>query len=113
MAVTSGESYPVSITSPSQVISDRFYLSRQAQPSERKLSDLVQVYPNPVKDKLTIRLPANEKASVKLMDNQGRELLSDRFKGSVEIDMHDYPEGMYVLRLLKDDEVVVTKVIKQ
>ncbi len=113
MAVAAGESYPVSITSPLQVISDRFYLSGNAQLSERKLSDLVQVYPNPVKDKLTIRLPSHEKVSVKLMDSQGRELLTERFKGALEIDIQDYPKGMYVLRLFTKDEVVVTKIIKE
>ncbi len=112
MAVTSGENYRVSISESSQPISDRFYISRNPQISERKISDWVQIYPNPVKDKLTIRIPANEKGTIQLMDNQGREILSQQIKGSFEMDMRDYPQGMYVLRFATDGEVVVRKIIK-
>jgi hypothetical protein len=92
---------------------NRFYLSLENVLPEQRLVDNLEVYPNPVTDKLFIRMPSNEKVSLRLMDTQGKEILSTHFKGSHEIDMRDYPEGMYLLRLFTKEEVVVTKVIRQ
>jgi hypothetical protein len=90
----------------------RFYLSMENILLERNLVDNVEVYPNPVKDKLFIRMPSNEKVSIKLTDTQGKEIISTHFRGSHEIDMREYPEGMYVLRLFTKDEVVVQKILR-
>jgi hypothetical protein len=65
-----------------------------------------------VKDKLFIRMPSNERVSIRMMDSQGKEFLSTRFKGSCEIDMRDYAEGMYLLQVITKDEVVIHKIIR-
>jgi hypothetical protein len=91
---------------------NRFFLSVENILPERSLADHLEVYPNPVKDKLFIRMPSNEKVTIRLMDTQGKEILSTHFRGSHEIDMQDYPEGMYLLRLFTKEEVVVHKIIR-
>ena len=91
---------------------NRFYLSLDQVLPERKLANIIETYPNPVKDKLIIRIPSSETVTVKLMDNSGREMVSEQIKGSHEIDMSNYPQGMYVLRLISKGEVVVRKIIR-
>ena len=112
MPVTSGESYEAHISEASQAVTDRFYLSRNPEIPTHRISDWVQAYPNPVKDKLKILIPSRENASVKLMDNSGRVIVSTLINGSFEIDMQDYPEGMYVLNVVVEGEVVVKKIIR-
>ncbi len=111
MPISSGK-YTFQVNESLQSHLNRFYLSLENIVPERSLVETIEAYPNPVQDKLTIRVPSREKVSIQMMDNQGREILSEQIKGSYEINMVDYPRGMYLLRLFTNDEVVIRKIIR-
>jgi hypothetical protein len=92
---------------------NRFYLSLNMITPERKLVDLLEAFPNPVQDKLTIRTPSLEKVGMRLMDQQGRPLLSTTINNGVyELDMREYAKGVYLLQVFIDGEMVTRKIIR-
>jgi type IX secretion system substrate protein/ASPIC/UnbV protein/VCBS repeat protein len=74
----------------------------------------VQLYPNPVKDKLKIELKNNWNTNAKLTiyNLLGRAILSKEFSTkSTEIDLSHLASGIYLLKLKLGDKTVVKKVI--
>jgi len=104
--------YSFSINESTRSYKGRFYLSLDNALPERRLTDIIETYPNPVLDKLNVRIPDNEIVTIHLTDSQGKEFLSHEVRGSVEIDMHDYPKGMYVVRILTEEGILVRKVVR-
>jgi subtilisin family serine protease len=86
--------------------------------TEEPLSSLsTQVFPNPVRDKLSIKFDGfliNQIAQLSLFDVNGRELYkSERGieSGSMELDF-PYPEGVYILQLQVTDHSSTYKILK-
>ena len=76
---------------------------------------LVNVYPNPVSDKLNVVINRqdNKPATIRLINNLGQQLLSKTFSGSTEVDMKLLPAGMYVLQVNDGTETKTIKISKQ
>ncbi len=91
----------------------RFYLSIDNDVPERKLSTILQVYPNPVVGKLTIDLPATKTVELLMTDAVGKKILSQSITGSVDVDMTPYSKGVYVVKLSTDTEMEVKRILKQ
>lgn len=73
----------------------------------------VAVYPNPVKNKLTIAAK-NNVTSVTLFDIQGRMLQTVSGKSKkVNFDMSNHPTGIYFVKIKTEKGVQTTKIIKQ
>jgi hypothetical protein len=72
------------------------------------------VYPNPVKDLLTLRFDdGTEPESVELYDLAGR-LVGTKPNGLESIDMRKMPTGVYMLRvIMKDGTSYHEKVLKE
>ena len=80
----------------------------------------VRAFPNPTDDKLNITIAAKkfEEASMTLMTANGRELIRQKIGLSAQVqsyqmDLNDLPGGMYLLRVMTDEGVVIRKVMKQ
>ncbi len=75
----------------------------------------VNVYPNPVVDKLTVRLAqATGNAVVSMVDVNGRLVRRMvTIAGVVEMDMNDLPAGYYQLTVQHDGDWCVRKVVKK
>ncbi|MCC3159475.1 T9SS type A sorting domain-containing protein [Hymenobacter sp. 15J16-1T3B] len=72
------------------------------------------VYPNPVTDKLTIRVSgASSEATVQVTDLMGRAVLSGKLALDGGFDMSRLKSGTYVVTISSGDEKVSHKVIKQ
>jgi hypothetical protein len=78
------------------------------------------VFPNPVHDRLTVRLSAttNERATLFLLDHQGRlvheaALQANAGARDVLLDLSALANGLYTLRLVMDGEVFVQGLVKQ
>ena len=110
--VSSTEGYRFSIKDSSKPVLNRFYLSKNSLVAEVKIEDLVQTYPNPVKDELTVSIPSGKSAQVTLLDSQGHTLWVNEIKGQGGIDFKNYPSGIYLLKVLHGNEMVVRKVLK-
>ena len=70
----------------------------------------VQVYPNPVSDILTIQ-SANILSSVELYSINGRLVFKQNNVNS--IDMRDYSNGMYLLKITSEGQSITKKIIKK
>lgn len=74
----------------------------------------IRIVPNPVGDFLTIHLDqAPASGSLLISDLNGRELLAKQIVESrTEVDMRDFPNGMYIVRLIQDDNLEIKKIVK-
>jgi hypothetical protein len=74
----------------------------------------IRILPNPVGDFLTIHLdqtPAS--GSLTIGDLNGRELLSKQLvETRTVVEMGDFPNGMYIVRLIQNDNLEIRKIVK-
>ena len=81
----------------------------------------VQVYPNPVQNTLTTDFEINNKEpiSFRLLDVQGREILSDTDENLIkgrrlkELDISKVPAGVYILKIASGGSISTQKVTIQ
>lgn len=81
--------------------------------TEKIENNTVQVYPNPVKDRLFIKgLPAGQSTNIKLLSISGAECFKTYTK-SVEtsIDLGDIKRGVYILQIIFDEGIISKKII--
>ena len=73
---------------------------------------IVMLYPNPVKDKLTIQhFETIQNKTATLSDGQGRVLQQVKLTSLQQtVDMETYPAGIYILKM---EDGTVFKVLKQ
>lgn len=103
MPIAEGK-YTFVITDTSATSSkNRFFLARYNQFPDQLWEPRLELFPNPVTDKLTIRLLHAEKASIKITDIQGTQLWSAQLEGHHEMDMSNYPKGIYIVQLVTQD----------
>lgn len=73
--------------------------------------ELLRVYPNPVKDALTID-PGKGQHTLTLMDVSGRVLVSKAAQGRITLDMKHESSGLYLLKISGSYGTRVVKVVK-
>ena len=76
--------------------------------------DEIRIYPNPAHDVLNIFIPNNSETIVELMDATGKLLQKKLYKGkhllTEQINITDYAEGIYSVRIVQDGSVKIYKV---
>ncbi len=76
----------------------------------------IMIYPNPVVDKLYIDFPqslSGEVITVQLFDLEGRKLQSKEVQGyGVELDVKELPEGILILQMSANGEVIRKRIRK-
>ena len=75
----------------------------------------VRVFPNPTRGLIDISFnpSTGAPAIAELYDLQGQVIRTKRFKKSVRIDLTGDPKGVYILKLLIDNEIIVRKIYVQ
>lgn len=76
------------------------------------LAKQVSIYPNPATELLNVKV-GNTYATVTLMDMTGRVIESQLAQGTVNFNFSNLSNGMYVIKVQSDKEVVEYKVTKQ
>lgn len=67
---------------------------------ERHVATQVQVFPNPVKDRLSLKSGSQTEISVAITDLAGRQLLSQKvYEGTAELNLTDLATGVYLLQV--------------
>ncbi|MEI6815970.1 MAG: ice-binding family protein [Bacteroidota bacterium] len=77
--------------------------------------NLINVYPNPAKDRITVFLVSKEKVTIELEDVTGRVLKTMEYKdiaGEFVMDISGLNTGVYCLKATFSDKSVTTKVLK-
>ena len=70
------------------------------------IPELMHVFPNPVRDLLTIDLSLSESADLLIMNNLGQVMLKNRLEAghySKQIDVSSFAEGVYYIQLITRD----------
>jgi pectate lyase len=79
-------------------------------------SDPVDLYPNPAREALFIRLnkESSEGALVQLFDNTGKLILTKRYKGLVNsLETRNLPSGFYLVKIATTEKTLVKRIVKQ
>jgi len=76
---------------------------------------LIAIYPNPAKNKLTVEMPQRTgKTLICIYNLQGQILLIQAMQQSrEEINISNLPEGVYVIKVSDEENVIVKKFVKQ
>ncbi|MCS3800097.1 FG-GAP-like repeat-containing protein [Niastella sp. OAS944] len=86
--------------------------ARVAVAAINEVQQRINVYPNPVKEYITVQCSAG--AQITVHDVMGRVMYSSRSKGSVHtIDMRGAVQGVYFVQVRLGGEVVVSKVVRE
>lgn len=76
------------------------------------LNVLLNIYPNPAKNKLTVE--SLQKSTIEIIDIQGQTILQKQLQlGQTDIDISELAKGLYILRLNSNDRTEVTKFVKE
>lgn len=81
-----------------------------SSPSIVDITNNVTVYPNPVKDILTIN-GVDDNTTINIYDTQGRKIVSEKLK-SGKIDLSDFRRGIYVIEIFSTKNNYKSKIIK-
>lgn len=88
--------------------------------TEQKLDHQIAVFPNPTKGETTIELSGfvNGKASLAIYDLMGRKMLTSPMNSShnfadCHLNLSDFPNGNYILRVVTNDQVYTKSMVKQ
>jgi hypothetical protein len=75
----------------------------------------VNVYPNPVSDKLNISINKQDNTAntIRLLNSFGQQIISKTFVGSTDIDMKAFAAGTYILQVNDGIETKIIKIQKQ
>lgn len=73
------------------------------------VADNVNIYPNPVKDVLTVE--ASEYQNVEVFDLAGRCVISREISGVANIDMSQMPKGVYIVKMNDENGIATRKVV--
>jgi hypothetical protein len=110
--ITSSQAYTFSIKDITKPLNDRFYLSMNTE-TNWSIDNSIKIYPNPVKEVLHVQLHGvQEQARAELIDMNGKIMLQGEFTSEADIEMVNFPAGMYILRLQTSKGVVTRKIVK-
>ncbi len=99
-------------------LSDFLIINQSTLHSGAGLSNItefgVTVYPNPVNDHLFISIPdIGNSYSIYVYSVSGTEIFSTNIQSNIiDINMNNYPAGIYILKLNTSDGVVTKKIVK-
>jgi hypothetical protein len=77
----------------------------------------LQIYPNPVRDILSIKLSVktNENVVLELISQVGAVVKTDKLSGNTQythaMDVSDLPRGLYYLKIFRKDWVIIEKIV--
>ena len=73
----------------------------------------INIFPNPTKGKFRIESENRTISDVSVIDLSGRIIYSDSFKNvnSKEIDLTEFPKGLYILQLNIENEKLISKIL--
>ncbi len=88
----------------------RVYQQSALNTDNQELIVNFEIYPNPAKDKITI-LSNHKLESYSIIDLQGKTVLKQDFSTN-EIDVNNLQDGMYVLKIISNNQIIAKKFIK-
>jgi len=82
--------------------------------NETETESSIEIFPNPVTAKLTIKVNDNHfRASYQILNIAGQVIDSANFENKVEIYTQDWAKGMYIVRVISKNGTISRKIVKQ
>ncbi len=82
--------------------------------SIQELNTESTIYPNPTNGKINYKFSGIEAKKITITDQTGKVLLEKSVSGQQgDVDITDYPKGIYIIKVQTSNKVFVTKVIKE
>lgn len=88
--------------------------NNQATTIEEELSTSFQLYPNPVEDKINIRITENGIFNIEISDINGRSVLSiggQYINEKMTVDVSEFANGIYIMKLNQSDQLLTKKFV--
>ena len=73
----------------------------------------VSIYPNPAKEYLFIDLPGENQARIEIISISGQIVHTEFISKKAQIEVSTLPEGIYFLKIMSKNQVIVEKIIVQ
>jgi hypothetical protein len=70
------------------------------------------IYPNPAFNRINITCSHSQNATLMIFDLQGKQLMNTIID-SEQIDISFLPKGIYMIKLIEDDDIITNKLIKE
>lgn len=76
-----------------------------------KISNDFTIYPNPTNGQITIETQTHNASTVEVVNVIGEVILRDDFSNSKLLDLSDFQDGIYLIKVSSGDEVFVKKIV--
>ena len=80
---------------------------------ENENNNVIKVYPNPVKEILTIETSYNKEQRLEIVNLIGQTVYTSYINKKAVINTSGFPSGIYILKLSSDKETVIRKFVKE
>lgn len=113
LVVTQNGSYTVEVSNNGCSATSQALIVTGVGIAEFNLADLLSIYPNPTSGLLYIELKQQQMLHVELVNTIGQVVWTGQTGNgkTTTIDMTQYPEGMFFIRIYNDQQVAVRKVM--
>ena len=79
---------------------------------ENNLLSEIKIYPNPANDILQIDYSGNETGEIEILNIAGENIYSDKITAHLTINIHDFPAGIYLLKIVSTESQGVFNFVK-
>ncbi|MFD2914812.1 T9SS type A sorting domain-containing protein [Psychroserpens luteus] len=78
------------------------------------LAEEFSIYPNPVLNQLTIKTPSEFNGTIEIIDINGKRVYNQNWSSNlITIDVSMLNSGVYILKILDDNTLIIKRIIKQ
>ncbi|MCP4520177.1 MAG: T9SS type A sorting domain-containing protein [Cytophagales bacterium] len=116
MSFSVGGVINASYTTSDQVVNQGFIQTFSTKPilsSDPSQKEGVEIFPNPVIEILNIQLQNTQFNTYEILDSKGAILYSEQASTTItEINVQHLPQGVYTIRLIGSENIVLEKFIK-
>ncbi|MFP4469963.1 MAG: carboxypeptidase regulatory-like domain-containing protein [Bacteroidales bacterium] len=74
-------------------------------------ADRISIYPNPATGKFRVSLTSGEEVRMDILNSDGQYIMTLHFSGETDIDLNQYPAGIYIVRFSSPKYTAVKKLI--
>jgi PKD repeat protein len=108
------ETYIVTLIASNFCCSDTItYSIGQATGVGSNVIQPLSITPNPVKDYLNVTIPEGKHGQLNIYDEIGTGIYENTIYGNSKVDFSNFPSGIYVVRIISDEKIYQSKVIRE
>jgi hypothetical protein len=79
---------------------------------EPNTTNNINIYPNPTSGLIHIESASVQEGYLSLIDMTGKVILRTTIQGKIDLDLHNYPKGIYLLKIQDKNDCIINRVIR-